>query len=69
MALHRLSGITVWYPYPLPLVLPALEKLQEAQLFMKQDLRSAHNLVHIQYRQGTSVRWFFDYEYNAIWTN
>ncbi|KAK3534043.1 hypothetical protein QTP86_000634 [Hemibagrus guttatus] len=43
-----LNTITVCYPYPLPLVLVALEQLRGAQVFTKLDLRSAYNLVRIQ---------------------
>ncbi|KAK3528803.1 hypothetical protein QTP70_011588 [Hemibagrus guttatus] len=39
-----LNMIKVRYPCPLPLVLTALEQLQEARIFTKLDLRSAYNL-------------------------
>ncbi|KAK3538552.1 hypothetical protein QTP86_006716 [Hemibagrus guttatus] len=43
---HR--GLTVGYPYPLPLVPAALEQLREARVFSKLDLRSVYNLVWIR---------------------
>ncbi|KAK3536385.1 hypothetical protein QTP86_008852 [Hemibagrus guttatus] len=43
-----LNGITVPYPYPLPLVPAALEQLRGARIFTKLDLRSAYNLVRIK---------------------
>ncbi|KAK3575625.1 hypothetical protein QTP86_031586 [Hemibagrus guttatus] len=43
-----LNAITVWYPYPLPLVPAVLEQLRGARVFTKLDLRSAYNLVCIQ---------------------
>ncbi|KAK3515157.1 hypothetical protein QTP70_008182 [Hemibagrus guttatus] len=43
-----LNAITVWYPYPLPLVPAALEQLRGARVFTKLDLRSAYNLVCIR---------------------
>ncbi|KAK3531983.1 hypothetical protein QTP86_002274 [Hemibagrus guttatus] len=42
-----LNGITVRYPYPLPLVPAVLEQLKGARVFTKLDLRSAYNLVRI----------------------
>ncbi|KAK3559308.1 hypothetical protein QTP86_012717 [Hemibagrus guttatus] len=42
-----LNMIKVRYPCPLPLVLTALEQLQEARIFTKLDLRSAYNLISI----------------------
>ncbi|KAK3560415.1 hypothetical protein QTP86_008458 [Hemibagrus guttatus] len=43
-----LNAITVWYPYPLPLVPAALEQLQRAKFFTKLDLHSAYNLIQTQ---------------------
>ncbi|KAK3511481.1 hypothetical protein QTP70_008952 [Hemibagrus guttatus] len=43
-----LNAITVKYPYPLPLVPPAVEQFRKAKIFMKLDLRSAYNLVRIR---------------------
>ncbi|KAK3553699.1 hypothetical protein QTP70_006901 [Hemibagrus guttatus] len=43
-----LNAITIWYPYPLPLVPTALEQLRGARVFTKLDLRSAYNLVRIR---------------------
>ncbi|KAK3549103.1 hypothetical protein QTP70_031898 [Hemibagrus guttatus] len=43
-----LNAITVWYPYPLPLVPAVLEQLRGARVFTKLDLRSAYNLVRIR---------------------
>ncbi|KAK3569964.1 hypothetical protein QTP86_007799 [Hemibagrus guttatus] len=43
-----LNAITVWYPYPLPLVPTVLEQLRGARVFTKLDLRSAYNLVRIR---------------------
>ncbi|KAK3557714.1 hypothetical protein QTP86_000334 [Hemibagrus guttatus] len=43
-----LNTITVWYPYPLPLVPAALEQLQGAVIFTKLDLCSAYNLICIR---------------------
>ncbi|KAK3546665.1 hypothetical protein QTP70_031406, partial [Hemibagrus guttatus] len=39
-----LNNLTMRYPYPLPIVLVALEQLREAQVFSKLDLCSAYNL-------------------------
>ncbi|KAK3548135.1 hypothetical protein QTP70_004874 [Hemibagrus guttatus] len=43
-----LNAITVWYPYPLPLVPSALEQLRGARVFTKLDLRSVYNLLRIR---------------------
>ncbi|KAK3525793.1 hypothetical protein QTP70_007554 [Hemibagrus guttatus] len=45
-----LNTITVWYPYPLPLVPAALEQGPGtgAVIFTKLDLRSAYNLIRIR---------------------
>ncbi|KAK3507066.1 hypothetical protein QTP70_003876 [Hemibagrus guttatus] len=43
-----LNAVTVWYPYPLPLVPAALEQLRGAQVFTKLDRRSVYNLVRIR---------------------
>ncbi|KAK3547950.1 hypothetical protein QTP70_001319 [Hemibagrus guttatus] len=40
-----LNAITVWYPYPLPLVPASLEQLRGGVIFTKLDLRSAYNLI------------------------
>ncbi|KAK3564775.1 hypothetical protein QTP86_026410 [Hemibagrus guttatus] len=42
-----LNTITVWYPYPLPLVPAALEQLRGARVFTNLDLQSAYNLIRI----------------------
>ncbi|KAK3544072.1 hypothetical protein QTP86_000978 [Hemibagrus guttatus] len=47
-----LNGITVRYPYPLPLVPAALEQLRGARVFTKLDLRSTYNLVLIRKGDG-----------------
>ncbi|KAI2644715.1 Retrotransposon-derived protein PEG10 [Labeo rohita] len=43
-----LNNVTVKFRYPLPLVPPALEQLQEATIYTKLDLRSAYNLIRIK---------------------
>lgn len=40
-----LNSQIVMYPYPLPLVLAALEELHGARMFSKPDLRSTYNLI------------------------
>ncbi|KAK3545292.1 hypothetical protein QTP70_003325 [Hemibagrus guttatus] len=52
-----LNAITVRYPYPLPLVLAALEQLRGARVFTKLDLWSAYNLVRI--REGNEWKTAF----------
>lgn len=42
-----LNLITVKYPYPLPLVLCALEQLHSAQIFTKLNLCSMYNFMHM----------------------
>lgn len=46
--LFRPQRNQVKYPYPLPLVLSALEQLRSAKIFSKPDLRSAYNPVRIK---------------------
>ncbi|KAK3519979.1 hypothetical protein QTP70_009632 [Hemibagrus guttatus] len=43
-----LNAVTVWYPYPLPLVPAALEQLRGVRVFTKLYLRSAYILVRIR---------------------
>lgn len=45
---RTLNQATVKFPYPLPLVLAALECLRGAKFFTKLDLRSATNLIRIR---------------------
>lgn len=66
---RSLNKITVKYPYPLPLVLAALEQLREVRIFTKLDLRSAYNLVRI--RKGDEWKTAFStttghYHYNVM---
>lgn len=44
---RALNSQMVKLPYPLPLVLAALEELRGACIFSKLDLRSAYNLIRI----------------------
>lgn len=39
------NQITIKYPYPLPLVPPALEQLNTTHIFLKLDLHNAYSLV------------------------
>ncbi|KAK3513082.1 hypothetical protein QTP70_000981 [Hemibagrus guttatus] len=66
--LRNLKG-KMCYPYPLPLVLAALEQLRGAQVFTKLDLRSAYNLVRI--KEGDEWKTAFHttrghYEYSVM---
>ncbi len=66
---RTLNDHTVKLPYPLPLVLAALEELRGARIFSKLDLRSAYNLVRIQ--EGDEWKTVFNtpsghYEYRVM---
>ncbi len=66
---QTLNDHTIKLPYPLPLVPAALEELRGASIFLKLDLLSAYNLVHI--REGDEWKTAFitpsgHYEYHVI---
>ncbi|KAK3519931.1 hypothetical protein QTP70_008026 [Hemibagrus guttatus] len=66
---RALNKITVKFRYPLPLVPAALERLRDATVFTKLDLRSAYNLIRI--RKGDEWKTAFvtptgHYEYRVM---
>ncbi len=66
---RTLNDRTVKLPYPLPLVLSALEELRGARIFSKVNLWSAYNLVRI--REGDEWKTAFiipsgHYEYRVM---
>ncbi len=66
---QTLNDHTIKLPYPLPLVPAALEELRGASIFLKLDLLSAYNLVHI--REGDEWKTAFitpsgHYKYHVI---
>ena len=49
---RALNAITIKNRYPLPLIAEILDRLREAKVFSKLDLRGAYNLVNFQGNVG-----------------
>ena len=45
---RALNKVTVKHRYPLPLISEMLDRVREARIFRKLDLRSAYNLIRIK---------------------
>lgn len=63
----RLNDNMIQNCHPLPLILELLEKLCQAKIFMKLDLRRAYNLVQIcKEDEWKMAFWTYDYFENTI---